>query len=246
MINFKLLKSYCCIALLFTSFSSHATDSRDFEFYYQGIYSDEVTLNQAKAIFHDFSASIAQPVHFNGGPTIDDVETAIDDKPFDLLLWGYSDDANNRLMKKGYHQLVYAPMAINMYRFQGNMQASNSPIKIALLSNSTALFSAKHFFALTNESVEILPYDNYFLIVEACFRKDVNTIVASISFMSMQPTSIKQRFTFIRTLPDYAKLSVWVKDTLSTKQKNAIAQYFSDKQSTFGNIFGTGEFKKVK
>lgn len=241
----NLIKPFFSFVLLFAALSSQATDSRDFEFFFQGIYSDEVTLSRAKAIFHDFPASIDQSVHFNGGPTIDDIESAIDNNPFDLLLWGYSDDVNNRLMKKGYQQLVYAPMTINMYRFQGNMQASKSPMKIALLSNSTALYSAKHFLKLTNESAEILTYDNYFLIVEACFRKDVNTVVASMSFMSMQPTSIKQRFTFIKTLPDYAKLSVWVKNTLPTKQKNIIAQYFADKQETFGKIFGTGKFKQI-
>ena len=93
----RAIQSSLCIIFVLTSLSSWADDSHRFNFFFQGIFSDKVTLNRVKKIFHDFSSNINQPVNFSGGPTIEDIEQAIEDNPFDLLLWGYSDEVNRRL-----------------------------------------------------------------------------------------------------------------------------------------------------
>lgn len=242
---YKYHKVIITFVLLCTTANIWAEKSRGFGFFFQGIFSDQVTLNSVKTIFEDFTLSINQPVRFYGGPTIDDIKLAVSNKPFDLLIWGYSDEINQFMQENGYQHLVSSPLQINMYQFNNTGMIKESDQRIGTLKNSTALYSAKHYYSEIKKDVNILTYDDYFLIVEACFRKDVNTIISAKPFISLQPKSIKSKFTFIKTLPDHAKLSIWVPVSMKESQKNSIVKYFIDHQESFSAIFGSDKFHRV-
>ena len=239
------MKAILATIFCFTILNSWADNQNTFCFFFQGIYSDQVTLNRVKSIFQDFSETIKQPVNFYGGPTIEDIKDAVTNTPFDLLIWGYSDEINQFMQENGYQHLVSSPLQINMYQFNNTGIIKESDRKIGILKNSTALYSAKHYYSEIKNDVDILTYDDYFLIVEACFRKDVNTIISAKPFISLQPKSIKSKFTFIKTLPYYAKLSIWVPISMKESQKNSIVKYFIDHKESFSAIFGSDKFHRV-
>ncbi|MGR6871680.1 hypothetical protein ACU6U9_23610 [Pseudomonas sp. HK3] len=242
---FRFFQSCLFTAVVLTSLSSWANDSQDFSFFFQGIFSDKVTLERVKTIFHDFSSNINQPVNFSGGPTIEDIEQAIDDNPFDLLLWGYSDEVNRHLVRHGYKQLVSSLLTINMYQFNDNPIPKNSPNKIAVLRHSAAHYSVKHFFSEQSDTMNISTFDNYFLIVEACFRKEINTVIGAKPFLTLQPGAVKKRFSFVKSLPEHARIAIWVKSDMSNILKENITQYFIDREVKFSQIFGSKKFKII-
>ena len=241
---YKYHKVIITFVLLCTTANIWAEKPRDFGFFFQGIFSDQVTLNSVKTIFEDFTLSINQPVRFYGGPTIDDIKLAVTNKPFDLLIWGYSDEINQFMQENGYQHLVSSPLQINMYQFNNTGMIKESDRKIGILKNSTALYSAKHYYAEINKDVNILTYDDYFLIVEACFRKEVNTVISAKPFFTLQPRTIKEKLTRIQTLPDHARLSIWVKSDMLNSRKNIIVKYFIDRQDVFSQLFGSEHFTK--
>ena len=241
----KLMKTILATIFCFTVLNTWADNQNKFGFFFQGIYSDQVTLNRVKSIFQDFSETITQPVNFYGGPTIDDIKNAVTNNPFDLLIWGYSDEINQYLLSNQYQQLVSSPIQINMYQFDNPGMINDSERIIATLKNSTALYSAKHYYSNLNKDVEIITYDDYFLVIEACFRKEVNTVISAKPFFTLQPSTIKEKLSFIKTLPDHARLSIWVKSDIPDARKNIIAKYFIDRQDTFSQLFGSAHFTKL-
>lgn len=240
----KQMKAIIITLLCFTVFNTWAEKPKNFGFFFQGIYSDQVTLNRVKSIFQDFSETIKQPINFYGGPTIEDIKDAVTNNPFDLLIWGYSNEIDQYMINNDYQQLVSSPLQINMYQFNNTETIKDSERTIAILKNSTALYSAKHYYSKLNKNVEIITYDDYFLIVEACFRKEVNTIISAKPFFTLQPRSIKEKLSLIKTLPDHAKLSIWVKSDMLNSRKNIIVKYFIDRQDVFSQSFGSEDFTK--
>ena len=238
------MKAIIITLLCFTVSNAWADNPKSFGFFFQGIYSDQVTLNRVKDIFQDFSGTIKQPVNFYGGPTIDDIKDAVTNNPFDLLIWGFSDEIDQYMLNNDYQQLVSSPLQINMYQFNNTETIKDSDRKIAILKNSTALYSAKNYYSNMSKEVEILTYDDYFLIVEACFRKEVNTVISAKPFFTLQPRTIKEKLTLIQTLPDHARLSIWVKSGMLNSRKNIIVKYFIDRQDVFSELFGSKIFTK--
>jgi len=233
-----------CLLIMVLTTQAWAKQEAHFDFFFQGIYSDKVTLNRAEQIFHEFSDTIQQPVHFSNGPNFEYLERTIETHTPSLIMWGYSDELRSMLLDKGYRMLVSSPLAIHIYQYSHASNTESTPLKAAVLSDSTALYSAEYYYQENPNTVELIPFDNYFLIVEACLRKDVNIVISAKPFLSLQPDTIGKRFTLIETLPEHAKISIWVQSSMSKQQQNLIANYFIDRQGLFKQAFGTGEFKR--
>jgi hypothetical protein len=239
------LPIYFCVILSLLTPPSWAQEMPLFDFFFQGIYSDKVTLNRVQQVFHDFSATINQPIHFNSGPSIEHIKTAITKQSPDLIMWGYSDELNDVLINNDYRQLVSSPLDINMYRYEDAGQKSDDTLRIAVLRDSTAQYSAESYYKEQNKSVDFIPFDDFFMIIQACLRKEIDVVIAAKTFLTPQPNTIQKRFAFVMTLPDHAKVSVWVKSNLNKKRQELIAQYFISHQAIYKHVFDAIGFQKV-
>lgn len=230
-----------CWLLCVPNLFSWAQESTPFHFFFQGVYSDKVTLNRVQKLFHDFSSSVKHPIHYNSGPSIDHIEEAIEQEKLDLLIWGYSENLNRIMKRKGFTLVTSSYIAVNIYQYIASSPQPGKPLRVATLNDSGALYSAKMYFA--NQDVVFTSYDNFFSIIEACFRREIDMVIAAKIFIDPQPDTIKKRFTFIKTLPKHTKIAVWLKSNSTKTQSNVIAQYFIQKQDKLNKVLGTKDFQ---
>lgn len=235
-----------CISLIFMLLNAPAwaDESETFHFFFQGVYKDRVTLNRVQQLFHDFPSHINLPVQFNSKANLDQLEQAITTHSADLVMWGYSDDLSDLLHKEGYRQLLSSPVDIKLYQYSHASKKATTPLQVAVLADSTALYSAQHFYQGKRPSVELVIFNNYFSIVQACMRKEVDVVISAKPFLAMQPDTIAKRFKVIQTLPEHAKFSIWVKSNMHKDQQNMISEYFIQREPLLKEALDTQEFKK--
>ncbi len=236
------------LTILFSTLplTSFAKEPSPFYFFIQGIYSSTVTVNYANVLFSELEDTLEQPVIFKTGPTIDKVENAIDDNKVDVLFWGYSDKLNDFMQDKGYKHILSSYIPMYLYQLDTNIKAMTNSPKIGVLVDSTALYSAKRFYENQKIQPEFVEYDNYFIMMEASFRKDVDYIIVSKTFIIPQPKPIQKKFIEIQAMPSQARASFWIKSSLPKSVKSAFVDYIGKKQSALEGTFGTKTFSKPK
>lgn len=235
-----------CISLIFMLLNAPAwaDESETLHFFFQGVYKDKVTLNRVQQLFHDFSSHINLPVQFNSQANLDQLEQAVAAPPADLIMWGYSDNLSDLLHNEGYRQLLSSPVDIKIYQYSHSGKKATTPLKVAVLADSTALYSAQHFYEGKRASVELMIFNDYFSIVQACMRKEVDVVISAKPFLAMQPDTIAQRFNVIQTLPEHAKFSIWVKSNMHSDQLNTISDYIIKREPILNEVLDTQKFKK--
>jgi hypothetical protein len=224
--------------------SAWANESDGFDFFFQGVYKDKVTLNRVQQLFHDFSSHINQPVHFNSRNNLEQLEQAIETHTPDLVMWGYSDELSDLLHSEEYRMLLSSPVDIKLYQYSHASKKATTPLQVAVLADSTALYSAQHFYQDKRASVELVIFNDYFSIVQACMRKEVDVVISAKPFLAMQPDTIAQRFKVIQTLPEHAKFSIWVKSNMHSDQQNTISEYFIKREPILNEALDTQKFEK--
>lgn len=223
---------------------SNGQKNESFYFYFQGIFTESVTLNTVNQLFGDFSKVADSSVTFSSGTTLKHISQAIDEGHLHLLLWGYSDPLNDYMMAKGYEHFVYNPLKINIYQYVGGPATLTKPPRVAVLADSTAHFTAKHYFQAQNREVEFVIFNDYFDLIQASFRKEIDQIIAVHTFSIAQPGSVQKRFKIIETLPSLARVSVWLKADIGTDKKSKIYQYLKSKEELMSSLVGTTEFTR--
>lgn len=226
------------------SIASMAKPTPPFYFFIQGIYSSTVTINRASQLFGELTQPLAQPITFKTGPTIDKIEAAINKQELDVLFWGYSDKLNGFMKRNGYEHILSSYLPMYLYQFDNGPETMSDTPKIGVLVDSTALYSAELFYAKHNIKPEIIEFDNYFLMMQACFRKELDFILAARTFIIPQPETIQKKFTEVQRLPSQARASFWIKSSSSHSVKNAFVQYINEKQAVLADTFGTDTFSK--
>jgi len=240
----KILSLTLGILLGITSVSSIAKPNPPFYFFIQGIYSSTVTINRASQLFGELTHPLAQPITFKTGPTIDKIEAAINTQELDVLFWGYSDKLNDFMKRNGYEHILSSYLPMHLYQFENGPQTMSDTPKIGVLVDSTALYSAELFYAKQNIKPEIVEFDNYFVMMQACFRKELDFILAARTFIIPQPEAIQKKFAEVQRLPSQARASFWIKASASDIVKHAFVQYINEKKTILANTFGTDEFLK--
>lgn len=242
------MKAYSFILILLVLLSgahiSYGQKDESFYFYFQGIFTKTVTLNTVNQLFGDFSKISDSSVTFSSGTTLKHISNAIEKDHLHLLLWGYSDPLNDLMTSKGYEHFAFNPLKINIYQYVDGPAKHSKPPRIAVLADSTAHFTAKHYFQAQNKDVEFVIFNDYFDLIQASFRKEVDQIIAVHTFSIAQPGSVQKRFNIVETLPSLARVSVWLKADIGTDRKDKIYQYLKSKEELMSSLVGTTEFTR--
>lgn len=232
------------LTYLSISSMSHAQEKKVFYFYFQNVFGSGVTLNKVEQIFGDFSSAIHTTSQFSSGTTIKEISESIENDTIDLLLWGYSDRLNEFMTSKGFQQLLISPLDVHVYQFGQDPTPKDQVIRIGLLADSAAYYTAKHYYKTQQQKVEFITFTDYFTLIQSCFRQEIDQVIAVNTFSISQPGSIKPKFRRIASLPPIASLSIWVK-TQDESIRNIIFDYFQTKEAIMSEVVGTGKILRV-
>jgi len=239
------MKLLIIIVFLLLPKFSYSDNSEYFNFTIQSVYDDDVILNVIGNIFGDLDKVVKKEVQFQAIERSDLLIEALKNNESSLILWGYSKSLDIELQKRGYLPIVSAPFITYLYEYTKLNRDHHDPVKVGILHDSSALYSAKQYFKEKEKNVEYLKYDNYFDLIQACFRKEFDLLAATPTFLLPQPVYIQNRFKAISKLPPISSVTIWAKQPISEEQHQNYFEYFISKQVILGKYTGTGDFKKT-